>query len=142
MTEWKVIYTARAEQDLRSIFEYIAFSLFEPEIAKNQVRRIMDAIDNLNEMPLRHPAVDIEPWRSKGLRVMPVDRYLAFYLPVEAKATVSIIRIMYGGRDIDTQLREDGNRSIHEDPAAYEIDKMAAQILKDNWVAFRELSER
>lgn len=53
MNEWAVVYTEQAERDLRSIFEYIAFSLFELEIAKSQSQRIMDAIAKLNEMPLR-----------------------------------------------------------------------------------------
>ncbi|MFA5384076.1 MAG: type II toxin-antitoxin system RelE/ParE family toxin [Eubacteriales bacterium] len=54
MSEWTVVYTEQAERDLRSIFEYIAFSLLEPEIAKNQSRRIMDMVEKLNEMPLRY----------------------------------------------------------------------------------------
>jgi len=53
MSEWTVVYTEQAERDLRSIFKYIAFSLLEPEIAKNQSQRIMDAVAKLNEMPLR-----------------------------------------------------------------------------------------
>jgi len=40
------------------------------------------------------------------LRILPIDNYLAFYLPVEAKMTVAVIRIMYGGRDIEEQLRQ------------------------------------
>lgn len=36
----------------------------------------------------------------------PVDNYLVFYLPNETKNTVSIVRIMYGGRDIRRQLSE------------------------------------
>lgn len=106
MSEWTVVYTEQAERDLRSIFEYIAFSLLEPEIAKNQVRRIIDAVAKLNEMPLRYQLHEKEPWHSKGLRVLPIDNYLAFYLPVEAKMTVAVIRIMYGGRDIEEQLRQ------------------------------------
>ena len=104
MSEWKVVYTEQAERDLHSIFEYIAFSLLEPQIAKKQSRRIMDAVANLNKMPLRYPLYEKEPWHSKGLRVLPVDNYLAFYLPVETKTTVAVIRIMYGGRDIEEQL--------------------------------------
>jgi len=106
MSEWIVVYTEQAERDLRSIFEYIAFSLLEPEIAKNQVRRIIDAVAKLNEMPLRYHLYEKEPWHSKGLRVLPIDNYLAFYLPVEAKMTVAVIRIMYGGRYIEEQLRQ------------------------------------
>ena len=105
MSEWKVVYTEQAERDLRSIFEYIAFSLLEPEIAKNQSRQIMDTVAKLNEMPLRYPLYQKEPWYSKGLRVMPVDNYLVFYLPVETKTTVAVIRVVYGGRDIEEQIR-------------------------------------
>jgi toxin ParE1/3/4 len=106
MSEWKVVYTEQAERDLRSIFEYIAFSLREPEVAKNQSRRIVDMAAKLNQMPLRYPLYSKEPWQSKGLRVLSVDNYLAFYLPVETKTTVAIIRIIYGGRDIEEQLRQ------------------------------------
>ncbi len=106
MSEWTVVYTEQAERDLRSIFEYIAFSLLEPEIAKNQSRRIMDMVEKLNETPLRYHLYEKDPWHSKGLRVLPIDNYLVFYLPVEAKITVVVIRIIYGGRDIEEQLQQ------------------------------------
>lgn len=104
MKEWKVFYTEQAERDLRSIFEYISFSLLELEIAKNQSLRIMDAIAKLNQMPLRYHLYEKEPWHSKGLRVLPIDNYVAFYLPIESKTIVVVIRIMYAGRDIEEQL--------------------------------------
>ena len=103
---WKVVYTGQAEQDLRGIYEYIAFTLLEPEVAMRQVKRIMDSIAKLSHTPMRHRLLDKEPWRSKGLRISQTDNYLAFYLPVEAQATVAVIRIMYGGRDILEQLSE------------------------------------
>lgn len=106
MKVWKVIYTEQAERDLRGIYEYIAFSLLESNIAKNQTRRIMDATAKLTEMPLRFPLYEKEPWHSKGLRVIPVDKYLAFYLPVEDRGTVAVIRIMYGSRNIEEQLHQ------------------------------------
>ncbi len=106
MSQWKVVYTEQAERDLHSIFEYIAISLLEPEIVKNQSRRIMDAVAKLNKMPLRYPLHEKEPWHSKGLRFLPVDNYLVFYLPMETKTTVAVIRIMYGRRDIEEQLRQ------------------------------------
>jgi toxin ParE1/3/4 len=101
---WKVNYTEDAEQDLQSIFDYISDVLLEPVTAANQTNRIMDAADSLDHMPLRYRLYDKEPWRSRGLRVMPVDNYLVFYLPDETKKIVAIIRIMYGGRDIDKHL--------------------------------------
>ncbi len=102
--KWQVVYSKQAELDLRSIYEYIAFSLIAPEIAKKQTRRIMEGIAKLNQLPLRYPLYEKEPWQSKGLRVLPVDNYMVFYLPVESRKTVAVIRIMYGGRNIEEQL--------------------------------------
>jgi toxin ParE1/3/4 len=101
---WRIVYSEHAANDLRDIFEYIAFSLLEPGIAKKLTRRIIDAVSKLNQMPLRHHLYDKEPWRGRGLRVLPVGSYLVFYLPVESQKTVAIVRIMYGGRDDGEQL--------------------------------------
>ncbi len=106
MSMWQVVYTKQAEQGLRSIYEYIALSLFAPETAKTQTGRIMDAIASLDQMPLRCSLYEKEPWKSKGLRVLPVDNYLVFYLPVGSPRTVAVIRIMYGGRNVEEQLNQ------------------------------------
>lgn len=39
-----------------------------------------------------------------GLRVLPVDNYLVLYIPDNDKKVVTILRVMYAGRDIDNQL--------------------------------------
>lgn len=110
MSGWKVVYTGQAENDLRGIYEYIAFSLLAPETAKHQARRIMKEVEGLNHMPLRHKLCDNEPWRGKGLRILPVDNFIAFYLPVENQSAAAVIRIMYGGQDIEKELTQTGLR--------------------------------
>ena len=35
---------------------------------------------------------------------MPVDNYLVFYIPNKDAGIVTVIRVMYVGRDIDNQL--------------------------------------
>ena len=99
-------YSAEARQDLRDIYEHIAYELLVPETASGQTERITKAVRSLEQMPMRHRLYEEEPWHSQGLRVLPVDNYLVFYLPDETSAAVSIIRIMYGGRDIDKQLND------------------------------------
>ena len=101
-----VSYSAEARQDLRDIYEYIAYELLVPETAARQAERIMKAARSLEQIPMRYRLYEREPWHSQGLRVLPVDNYLVFYLPDETNATVSIIRIMYGGRDIENQLND------------------------------------
>ena len=97
---WDIVYTAQARQDLRDIYEYIAFELLAPENAAGQTQRIMKTIRSLEEMPMRHQLYGEEPWHSRGIRFLPVDNYLIFYLPEEPQNTVNIVRIMYGGRDV------------------------------------------
>jgi len=101
---WKVNYTDDAERDLQDIFDYIFLVLLEPGIAAKQTNRIMAEADSLAHMPLRYHLYDKEPWRSRGLRVLPVDNYLIFYRSDESRNVVTIVRIMYEGRDIDKQL--------------------------------------
>ena len=101
---WTVTYSAQARQDLQDIFEYIAYDLNEPKIAKNQTRRIMDGVHSLETLPMRHRLYDDEPWHSYGLRFFPIDNYLVFYLTHESRKTVGVVRIMYGGRDVKTEL--------------------------------------
>jgi len=105
---WHVQYTERANADLQSIYNHIAHVLLAPETAKNQAERIMDAADALEHMPLRHQRCANEPWGSMGWRVMPVDNYVVIYYPNEHNMLVSIMRIMYGGRDIEAQLNMHG----------------------------------
>ena len=101
---FKVNITRQAEEDLRGIFEYIAYELQSFRNAAGLLDRLEKAILSLNEMPERYRAYEKEPWHSRGLRVMPVDSYLIFYIPYRSTKTVEVIRVMYGGRDVDTQL--------------------------------------
>ena len=103
---FSVVYSSEARQDLRDIYEYIAQELLEPDTAAGQTNRIMKAARSLEQMPMRHRLYEEEPWHSQGLRFLPVDNYLIFYLPDETNNIVNIIRIMYGGRDVKRQLSE------------------------------------
>ena len=103
---WKINYSAQALEDLKAVYEYIAYELLVPQTANSQVKRIMKSINKLDEMPMMYKVYEEEPWRVEGLRVFPVDNYLVLYLPKEDTNTVNIIRIIYGGRDIRKQLKE------------------------------------
>jgi toxin ParE1/3/4 len=103
---YKIVLTQQADTDLRGIYEYIAFILLEPEIAARQLERIEKAILSLDEMPERFRVSEKEPWHSRGLRQMPVDNFIVFYIPKIEDKIVAVIRVMYGGRDIDEQLKK------------------------------------
>lgn len=105
MIKYEVITTEQAECDLRGIFEYIAFELMAPGNAAGQLDRLEDGIMGLETFPERFRAYEKEPWRSRGLRVMPIDNYLVFYITNHEENIVTVIRVMYAGRDVDAQLK-------------------------------------
>lgn len=103
---YSVKISKQAENDLRSIYEYIAFELQSLQNAQGQIGRLESNILKLKEMPERFSAFEKEPWKSRNLRVMPVDNYLVFHIPDKLTETVNILRVMYGGRDTEKQLNQ------------------------------------
>ena len=93
-----------AKHDLREIYRYIAMELQPEQNANGQLDRLEENILKLDEMPERFQVYGREPWRGRNLRVMPADNYRVFYLPDHQLKTVTVLRVMYGGRDIEAQL--------------------------------------
>ncbi|MEI3236772.1 MAG: type II toxin-antitoxin system RelE/ParE family toxin [Lachnospira sp.] len=101
---YEVEVSEQADSDLRGIFEYIAFELQSPENASGQLDRLEEQILSLDTMPERYRKYEKEPWKSRELCVLPVDNYVVLYIPDSDKKVVTILRVMYVGRDIDNQL--------------------------------------
>ena len=105
MSNWQVQLAKHAEDDLRGIYEYIAFDLLEPGVAKNLIQRIEKRVSKLNNSPQSFATYPKEPWKSRGLRRVNSGKYAIFYIPAEDDKIVTVVRIMYGGRDIDSIWR-------------------------------------
>lgn len=103
---YRVVLTDQADSDLRGIYEYIAFSLLEPENAAGQLARLEESILKLSEMPGKFKLYEKEPWRSRRLHQMPVDHFNVFYILDDEEKIVIVLRVIYGGRNIDEQLRK------------------------------------
>lgn len=108
---YTVTMTKEAEADLRGIYEYIAYVLHSPQNAAGQFSRLEEGIFSLENMPERYRHYDREPWRSREWRRMTIDHYCVFYMVEHERETVSITRILYGGRDMDSALAEGGQNS-------------------------------
>lgn len=102
MTEnYTVSYSEDALNDLREIYTYIANELLVPETATAQVGRIRKEIRSLDSMPARYALVEWEPWHSMGMHQFPVNNFIVYYLVDDETGTVTVVRIFYGGRDIE-----------------------------------------
>jgi toxin ParE1/3/4 len=102
---YEVTITDQADADLRGVYEYIAFELLSPDNAVGQLERLEEHIIELENFPEKFRTYGKEPWHSRGLRVMSVDNYLVFYIPDNAAGIVTVIRVMYAGRNVDEQLK-------------------------------------
>lgn len=102
--KYSITLTGWTKTDIASIFNYIAVELQSRQNAVNQLARLEKAIASLDEMPERYRVYDHENWCGRNLRVMPVDKYLIFYIPDKESRIVTVLRVLYGGRDIDRQI--------------------------------------
>lgn len=95
---YSVNISSQADKDIRAIYEYIALSLMSPENADAQLSRLEARINNLDNLPKRFPIY------KNDIRIMPVDNYLVFYMVDDHLKDVSVLRVMYGKRDIENSL--------------------------------------
>ncbi len=100
--KYSVSYTPEAYNDLGDIYSYIAFVLQEKGTATGLIKRIRKEIASLSEFPERYCSVEWEPWASMGIRKMPVERYVVYYCADIKGKVVTIIRIFFGGRDVES----------------------------------------
>lgn len=105
--DYKIIYSPKALDDIREIYSYIAFNFQAPDTAKKQVNRIRKEIRSLTFMPMRYACVDWEPWKSMEMHKVPVDNYIVYYIVNTDFLTVTIVRIFYGGQDVENIIRSE-----------------------------------
>ena len=105
MEKREVIFSPEALADLEALYDYIATDS-GPIRAIGYIERIEVFCRGFELAGQRgHRRDDIRP----GLRVVGFERRVTIAFHVEAK-TVTIDRILYGGRDIGHTLRPDGER--------------------------------
>ena len=105
--EYKVLFSDAARVDIKDIYEYIADVLLSQEAATNTTRGILASTRALSFMPKKNPVYRNEPWKSHDVRFTIFKSYMVFYKVDDTELAVTILRIMYGGRDVSKQLNED-----------------------------------
>ncbi len=102
MKQYTVQITDKALTDMEEIYTYIAEQLLAPENAIEQYNRIAEAIQNLNVFPERVRIMESEPEHAMGLRQLPIDNFLVFYVIEDNRVVVT--RVLYSASDISRRL--------------------------------------
>ena len=96
---YEVKLTSQAIGQIQETVQYISKILLAPESARKWADTLQREIEKLDSMPSRYPLTEEEPWRTKGIRKMPVKNFLVYYLVDEVKKIVWVTAVIYGRRD-------------------------------------------
>jgi toxin ParE1/3/4 len=100
LKKYEVLFRPRAQRDLVSLYRYLA-EQSSPRIAANYIGRIEQVCISLTSLPLRGTAI-ASP--VSGLRTMGFERRATVLFRVD-KEKVEILRIFYGGQDLNPALK-------------------------------------
>ena len=99
---YTVKITNYAIGQMQEAMTYISKVLQEPAVARKWLKR---EISGLRTMLSRFPSVEEDPWRTSGVRKMPVGNFIVYYWPDELAKTVWVTAVIYGRRDQLAALR-------------------------------------
>ena len=99
MKEYRVILETTAVLDMRGILNYITDIIKQPGMAARIFPSIEEKAKSLNLMPTRHSVVRDEPYATLGVRMMPVENYIVFYVIDEVKLEIHVLRILFKRRE-------------------------------------------
>lgn len=95
MDSYYVELSIVAFEQLKSIGDYITYTLLEPDISKRFMKELRNSISNLCTFPYRYPLFD----QNKNIRCMPYKNYNVFYSIDDSLKKVSIHAIGYNKRN-------------------------------------------
>ena len=98
-------FTEKAEQDFDEILRYISIDLVNPTAAQNLGRKIFEKIDMVRVFPDSGAPVDNEFLADKTIRKLFVDNYVVYYKVHYDEKVISIIRIIFGKRNLEEILK-------------------------------------
>ena len=98
----KVVFRPAADTDLARLYAYIRDQNGDPTVAIGYIRRIRAACERLSDFPDRGTRRD---GLARGLRTVGFERRATIAFRVR-RDSIEIVRVLYGGRNVDALLRQ------------------------------------
>ncbi|WP_291824832.1 type II toxin-antitoxin system RelE/ParE family toxin [Bosea sp. (in: a-proteobacteria)] len=105
MAKFEIIVRPAAQQDLKEIYDWIADHASEAT-AIRFIRRIQSGYASLSDYPQRGTRRE---GLMTGLRTFGIDRRVTVAFRIDGQEVV-ILRILYGGRDLERAVRQNGDQ--------------------------------
>jgi len=97
---FKVEFSEQGSRDLDVIIGYISDDLSSPQAAQKFFNAVNEKLIKLQDSPYLYPLYHDDKLAKEGFRFITLGNYLMFYLVDDDTSVVSIVRIIYGRRDI------------------------------------------
>ena len=94
---FKLLYANEVGRDLQAIYDYIAQD--SPERASQYIGKIENSVLRLRDFPNIGHNSSYDELKALGVRILPFDDYLIFYIVKEKDETVYIVRVLHGSVD-------------------------------------------
>lgn len=103
MEKYEIIITINAQNQIKSICNYIAVKLYNQNAALSFLELLQKEIKTIALFPEAYPFIDREPWKSKSVRRTIVKSFIVYFLFNKELNRISVLAVIYGKRD---QLQE------------------------------------
>lgn len=101
--KYQIIYTQSALSDMEEKADYIALSLYEPELARMWYTQLRTDIEkNLSYFPQKYPFYSVKKWADKGIRQCSFHNNVILYSIEEASKIVYIKAVCTKGQNLST----------------------------------------
>ena len=101
---YTVKLTSQAKEQIQEIVHYITHELKAPDSALHMLDVLEDSFTSLAQFPQRIALTNEEPWRTNGIRRLPLKNFLVYFWIDENKMAVQITAVIYSKRDQLCQL--------------------------------------
>ena len=98
--------TSRAVDDVNDIVSYLSVELGNPAAATGFMDLLQSAIAEIRAFPQSGPRVANEFLPSNQVRKIVINNYVMYYQPHPETEMISILRVVYGKRDINEILKK------------------------------------
>lgn len=99
MSDYRITITQRAKDDIIEIGDYITYTLLEPDTSRNLIKGLKNSISQLKTFSYKFSLVQDNILQSQGIRCMSYKNYYIFYIVVEMRQVVIVLRIGYNRRN-------------------------------------------
>ncbi|MCD8200525.1 MAG: type II toxin-antitoxin system RelE/ParE family toxin [Clostridia bacterium] len=104
--EYTVEISNSASHQILEAKEYILNVSNSSNISNNWLDNIESEIESLRVSPFRNRLMNIEPWKSRGMRKMNVKGFIIYYYVDKNTKTVNVVAFIYGKRNQIAQLNK------------------------------------